>query len=314
MNSLNPYTGKTFFSFFAELLTRLFQFLFNGLSVGALATDEVQMIALCGVAASCSILGCFLVLRRMTMLANALSHTILVGIVITYALSAYFVGHTESFGTLSLSMFLFASLGMGLLTTFLTEFLTRTVGLQEDASVGMVFSFLFAIGIVLTGLWTRNSDVGTEVVMGNIDALELGDASWVYLTLMLNILAITLFYRQFQVTTFDQNYAKTLGFSPTLYHYLLMVLVSATVIASFRAVGVLMVLALLTGPPLIAGFFTHRLKFLIPLAAIAGILFSLFGVALSRHILTAYQLPLSTAGLVVCLIGVGIGCVSIKKI
>ncbi|MGA8164722.1 MAG: metal ABC transporter permease [Waddliaceae bacterium] len=299
MESLNPYTGQTFFGFFLQLIIRLWAFLRGELGVEALATDEIQILVLMGVASSTALLGSFLVLKKMTMLANALSHTILVGIVVAYVFA---IGKASN-EPINIKTLVFASVVMGIVTTFLTEFLTKTAGLQEDASIGIVFTSLFALGVIAVTLLTRDAHIGTEVVMGNVDALQIGDCRLVFVILAGNLLLLLLFFKEFQVTTFDAGLAKTMGISPTLFNYLLMTQVSATAIGAFRAVGVLMVLAFITAPALTARLLTHDLKKMLALAVGVGAAASLIGVALSRHLLSAYGLALSTSGIVVCLLG-----------
>jgi manganese/zinc/iron transport system permease protein len=188
------------------------------------------------------------------------------------------------------------------LTTFFTELLAKGLGLQEDASTGVVFTSLFAVGIIAVTLLTRDAHIGIEAVMGNVDGLQVGDLRMVVITLAVNICALLLFYRGFAITTFDPALARSFGTSTGFYSYFLMVLVSMTAITAFRAVGVLMVLALFTGPPLTARLLAKDLHQTILVALAYGIAAAVIGVALSRHILTVHGLPLSTGGVVVCVI------------
>lgn len=298
----NPYTGKTFWGFIWQFLVRLWDLTTGAASWDNLASDEVQVIVLAGVAASSALVGTFLVLRRMTMLANSLSHTILLGIVIAFLLTHDGVieeGHGHS---INIQAMLLASFAMGLATTFLTELLTKWAKLQEDASTGIVFTSLFSIGVVAVTILTRNAHIGTEVVMGNADALQLEDCKLVYVVLLINAALFLLFFKEFKITTFDAGLSRALGISPIFFNYLLMAQVSATAIGAFRAVGVLMVLAFFTGPALTARMLTDDLKNMILLAVGIGIGASLAGVALSRHMLSVYGISLSTAGVVVCTI------------
>lgn len=300
---LNPYTGKTFIGFIQELFIRLYAFLTGNLSWNQLVSDEIQMIVLICVASSAALVGTFLVLRKMTMLANSLSHTILLGIVATFVFTQDgLLANSDQYHTINVQAMLLASLVVGVLTAFLTEFLTKTIRLQEDASTGIVFTSLFALGIVLVTLLTRNAHVGTEVVMGNVDALHLDDIKLVAWVLLFNCLLVFLFFKEYKITTFDPSLAKALGISALFFNYLLMVQASATTVGAFRAVGVLMVLAFITGPVLTARLLTHDLKTLLFTAVGFGCLASIAGVALSRHILSVYGMPLSTSGLVVCVI------------
>lgn len=291
---MNPYWGKDFFGFFAVLFRRLTGDLpFNGL-----ASDEIQILVLFGIAIAAASIGTFLTLKKMTMLANSLSHTVLLGIVASHILTF----STASLLAVNLSTLLLASLITALLTCTLTHLLTHKMKLQEDASIGLVFTCLFALGIVLVTVFTRNAHIGIEVIMGNIDALHPDDLKLVASVAFVNVLALILFFKEFKITAFDGSLATSLGISTTFFNYLLLILTSWAAIASFRAVGVLLFLAFLVCPVLIARLFTHRLPVLIFLACAIGVVCSLFGVALSRHFLSVYQVPLSTGGLVVTLL------------
>lgn len=300
----NPYTGQTFFGFIYEFLIRVWSFLRGDLSIDHLVADEIQVIVLVGVAASSALVGTFLVLRKMTMLANSLSHTILVGIVAAFMITSDGLmgdshGHSQP---INVQAMLIASLMMGLVTTFLTELLTKWGRLQEDASTGIVFTSLFSIGVIAVTVLTRNAHIGTEVVMGNVDALQFDDCKLVYVILLINVILFSLFFKEYKISTFDPGLSRAVGISPTIFNYLLMIQVSATVIGAFRAVGVLMVLAFITGPALTARMLTHDLKKMLLLAVGIGSAASFAGVALSRHVLSVYGVALSTAGLVVCTI------------
>lgn len=296
----NPYFNQNFAGFFNQLLKRIWGFARGELFWSDLASDEVQMIVLIGVAISAALVGTFLILRRMTMLANSLSHTVLLGIVIAYLVTNHgFIGNEMG---LDIRAMLIASTAMGILTSVLTEFLTKTAKLQEDASTGIVFTSLFALGIIILTLLTRNAHIGTEVIMGNVDALHPDDCKLVFAIVGINMVLFGLFFKEYKITTFDPGLSQVLGISTTFFNYLLMVQVSATVIGAFRAVGVLMVLALITGPALTARLLTHSLRTLLLLAILTGSLASIVGVAIARHLLSVYDIPLSTAGIVVCTI------------
>ena len=298
---MNPYYDTTFFGFLYTFLVRAIQWISFQLKPSDLAPDELQFLVLASIGISSSLVGTFLILKKMTMLANSLSHTILLGIVL-----AFIFGSTEAEfqeGRLNLTLLILAALGVGFLTAFVTEFLTKFAKLQEDASTGLVFTTFFAIGIILINVLTRNAHIGAEVVMGNVDALHKDDFWLSFFILLLNLSAFILFFKEWQITTFDPGFAKTLGFSPAFFNYFLMMLVSLTVVSAFRAVGVLMVLTFITAPVLTAKIFSKSLSTLLFFSSSIGILVSLCGVALSRHLLTAHGLALSTGGIVVMLLG-----------
>lgn len=298
----NPYSNQSMDGFLIVLLKRAWSAIQGNLGMQDLASDEIQVLVLTGVALSSALVGAFLVLRRMTMLANALSHTILFGIVLAFLVTRQLFAISHDQYGIDMESMMIASVAAGLLTAFLTEFLNKTLHLQEDASIGLVFTTLFALGIVLVTIFTRNSHVGTEVVMGNVDSLQVEDLGLVWTIVGVNLCLIVLFFKEYQLTTFDASLAKSIGISVLFFNYLLMIQVSATAIGAFRAVGVLMVLAFMVGPVLTARLLTDLLKRMLVLSVLVGMAASILGVALSRHILSVYNISLSTAGVVVCVI------------
>ncbi len=307
----NPYWGNDFFEFFGTLVQRLFNVL-QGELPRELATDEIQLLVLLAISAGCSLIGNFLVLRKMAMLANSLSHTILLGIVGAQAFWMFFWRSSpEESHFLSLPALLTASLISALLTAWLTRLVTKKAHIEEGAGIGLVFTVLFALGLVGLTLFTRDSHIGIEVVMGNIDALHQDDVSLTWSVAAIDIVAIFLLYRGLKITSFDLPFARAMGLSCQLIDMLFVLLTAATVIASFRAVGVLLVLAYLTGPALAARLVTYRLARLIGVSFLFSAFASILAVAVSRHLLTVYQLAVSTTGLAVVLIALLFAIVSI---
>lgn len=294
---MNPYWGKDFFGFFRIFFTRIGEWMIGMHSFSEPASDELQVLILALIAFSCSLLGAFLVLRKMTMLANSLSHTVLLGIVI-----AFFFFSASLDGIIDLKILTIASLLTAGITTILTQWLTKGFKIQEDASIGLVFSTLFALGIILVTLFTRNVHLGTEFVMGSVDVLQPQDLKLNFMLAGLNLVLLILFYKEYLITTLDASFAKSLGISSSWFHYLLMFQTAATLIGAFRAVGVILVLAFLVAPYLSARVFSDCLFTLLVISSSIGIGGSLIGVALSRHILSVYQIPLSTGGIVVCVL------------
>lgn len=287
---MNPYFGQDFFGGLLLFVKRLFL----GFQ-GGLQTDEVQLFVLMGIAAACALSGTFLVLKRMQMLANSLSHTALLGIVGAFLL---FGGDKETL-YLNIPALMGAALLMGLVTVGVTHFLTHVVKLQEDASLGMAFTSLFALGIIAVTVLTRSAHIGQEAVMGNVDALHVTDLKLVGIVLLFNILTVALFYKELVITSFDPVFSKTIAISPALFSMLLMAEASLSIIGSFRSTGVLMVLAFLVIPPITARFYSPRLKTQLIAAASLGALASLIGVFLARHLLSVFGILVSTSALVV---------------
>ncbi|MGR3972992.1 MAG: metal ABC transporter permease [Candidatus Rhabdochlamydia sp.] len=293
---MNPYWGAGFFDFFAILFHRLI----GKIPLPQLAPDEVQMIILICITTSMGLLGIFLFLRQMSMLANSLSHTTLLGIVICFLL----LGKPIHVLILTPFMLLLSSLISACLTLVLTEISHKLFKLQEDASIGLVFTTLFALSILLLTLFSRNAHLGVEMITGNVDALTLADIPYtVALTLTL-LLTTCLFYRPWVVCAFDAQFAVLAGFSLRFHHLLQLFLTALTLIVSMRAVGVLLALSFLISPVLIARQWTKTLVSLITCSLVIGMTCSVVGVALSRHILSSFDVPLSTGGVVVTLLSI----------
>lgn len=294
---MNPYWGQNFWGFFGVLFRRLT----GNLPLEHLPSDELQLIVLIGVALSTVLLGTFLTLKKITMMANALSHTTLLGIVITY----FLLGSAHSLTELDTTSLFFAALISAVLTAFLTELARDLLKLPEDAAIGLVFTTLFALSIILVTVLTRNAHLGVEAITGHVDALHFEDVKLVSLTAGLNLILVVLFFRQWMMTAFDEKLSFSLGIPTRTLHYLLMLLTALTLVSSFRSVGVVLVLAFLVGPTLTARLWTYRLVPLLLLGIACGVGMSIVGVALSRHFLSVYHLPLSTGSLIVTLIFLG---------
>lgn len=257
--------------------------------------DLVQFGVFSAIAIACGLLSPFLVLKRMTMFANSLSHTILLGIAIAFLITG---------GPLfSVPSLLIGALFAALMTAFFTEGLIRLFRLQEDASIGLVFTSLFALGITVVTLCMRDVHLGIEAVMGNADMLQLSDLKFALCLVGLNLITIVVFYRQFQLSSFDRSLAKTLGIPCGTFHFLLLFLIAMTCMGAFRAVGVLLVLAFLVGPFLTARLFCDRLPWLLVWTPVVGMVASGCGVLTSRFVFEFYNLPLSTGGIVSVYIG-----------
>jgi manganese/zinc/iron transport system permease protein len=295
---VNPYTAQDFFSFFVVLCKRIVT-----LEIIAPVSDEIQCLTLILLGISLSFLGSFLVVRKMTMLANALSHTLLVGIVIAFILLQSFLGEklfSEPFA--SMKVLWIGAILTGFLTTLCTELLTRVFRVQEDASIGLVFTTLFALGVFLVTLYTRNVHLGVEAIMGNIDALHIHDLYNVGFFALITFGVYLVFFRGLFTVAFDTSFAKSICFPVNGLNYLLMIITAGGAIAAFRVVGVLLFLALLVGPVLVARLYTPYFKRIILYSSIITAALGAISVALSRHILTVFRIPLSTSGIFVTLL------------
>lgn len=294
---MNPYWGTNFFEFFIVLFKRLS----GQLPLAQLPSDEIQLLVLISMTFSTVLLGTFLTLRKMTMLANALSHTTLLGIVICFLLTI----QTSADLDLNMPLLILSSILSAFLTILFTEGVHHFFRLQEDAAIGLVFTTLFALGILLVTLFTRNIHIGVEIITGNVDGLDQTDLFYTLSVALLNFIVMLFVYRSWAISAFDRQFAASSGLPVSRYHYLQMALTALTLVVSIRAVGVLLVLAFLVGPTLIARHWTHRLSTLLFSSLGVGIGFSILGVALARHLLSTAHLSLSTGGLIVTLLSLG---------
>lgn len=253
-----------------------------------MSTDALLIILTASlVAASCGLLGCFLVLRRLSMLGDAISHAILPGIVIAFLF-------TQRIS--SLPMFIGAVI-LGLLTSVIVQALSRG-GVQGDAAMGVTFTALFAIGVVMVSSPAlRNTDLDVECILYGdllytpLDRILVGDydlgpkALWVAgFLLLLNSLFLALFYKQFKICAFDPGMAAAVGINVAAMHYLLMGLVSITTVGAFESVGAILVVAMLIVPGATAYLLTDRLERMLLISLGVGALSALLGYLLASRL------------------------------
>jgi manganese/zinc/iron transport system permease protein len=240
---------------------------------------EIQIIAMI-VAVACCIPGVVLVLRKMAMMSDAITHTILLGIVIGF-LVVY---------DLSSPLLIIGATLMGLLTVYLVELLTKTKLISEDSAIGIIFPFLFSIAIILISRYagTVHLDIDS-VLLGELAfapfnrlrlfGIDIG-AKNIYTMgaiLLVNISLIAVFFKEIKIAVFDPELAAVLGFSPVLIQYGLMGSVSITTVGAFDAVGSILVIAFMIGPPVSAYLLTDDLKKMFFISAGIGVLNALGG-------------------------------------
>jgi manganese/zinc/iron transport system permease protein len=251
------------------------------------AQFEIQLIASI-VAVACALLGVFLVLRRMAMMSDAISHTVLLGIVI-----AFFI--TKS---ITSPLLLLGAALMGAITVSLVELINRTRLVREDAAIGLVFPAIFSVAVILISRFAGDVHLDTDaVLLGELafapfNRLSLFgiDLPEAFFTtggiLLINLLFIVLFYKELKLATFDPALAAALGFLPALIHYVLMTLVSLTAVGAFDAVGSVLVVAFMIAPPAAAYLLTERLSRMLIYSALIGIFSAISGYWLA-HVLDA---------------------------
>ncbi len=253
------------------------------------------------VAAACALLGTFLILRKMAMLSDAISHAILPGLV---------AGYVVAQGP-NLLLGFAGAVAAALLTVWLVESLARTGKVGGESAIGIVFPAMFALGTVAVSRFFADVHLDADAILfGNIefaplDTLSIGGVVlgpqplWVMGGLfVVNLLFVGLFYKELKLATFDAGLAATLGFAPAALHYALMAAVSLTSVGAFTAVGAVLTVALLIVPAATAYLLTDRLPVMLALAMLAGALSALLGY------LVALALDVSVAGAMATVAGV----------
>lgn len=246
-----------------------------------MTTGQIEIALIASVVAvACAVLGVFLVLRRMAMMSDAISHVVLLGIVL-----AFFV--TKD---ISSPFLILAATITGVVTVSLVEVLNRTRLVKEDAAIGLVFPALFSLAVILISLFAGDVHLDTDaVLLGElafapfnrfiIFGYDIGPSALIVMgvILALNLLFITLLYKELKLATFDVGLAAALGFAPGLIHYGLMTLVSFTAVGAFDAVGSVLVVAFMVAPPATAYLLTNRLGLMILYSAGIGVVSALSG-------------------------------------
>ena len=235
------------------------------------------------VALACGLLGNYLILRRMALMGDAISHSILPGIVI-----AFLIGESRG----PLVMFA-GALAAGMVTTALIEAIQRRTRIKQDAAMGVVFSSLFAIGVVLVSLYAGQTDLDAECVLfGDLGYIAVSEGMLLFgrevpvqvvvmAGVCLAVIAfLTLFYKELLVTCFDPALATSLGIRPVIWHYAFMAMLSVVIVSSFRAVGAILVVATLVLPGATAYLLSSRLPVMLALSVLHAAISAVLGMHL----------------------------------
>ena len=224
-------------------------------------------------AAGCAVPGTVLVLRRMSLMGDAISHTVLPGIAIAFLVT----------GSRDPIAMLIGSVVLGLLTAFLVQAIHSLGKVEVGASMGIVFTVLFAFGLVLMRQAIDHVDIDPDCVLNGAIEFAWFDQDpdgWGIprgaivngVMLLVNALVMLLLYKEFKITAFDPALAKTQGISPAVMHYILMTMTAATAVAAFETVGSILVVAMFVVPPATAYILTDRYGVLIVLSLGIGVL------------------------------------------
>ena len=234
-------------------------------------------------AVACAVLSPFLVLRKLSMVSDAISHSVLLGIVIAFLI-------VKDVG----SPFLIVGAAIfGVITVFAVEFLSGTGLVKNDDAVGIVFPMFFALAVVLITKFARNVHLDTDVVlMGEVIIAPLNrikfmgiDLSKAFvqmgILLVINLLFVIIFFKELKVTTFDRGFAKLAGFSSAALFYVLMTLSSLTAVTAFDAVGAILVVSFLITPGAAAYLVSKDLRVMIAISVGYAVINSSIGYVLS---------------------------------
>jgi len=258
-------------------------------------------------AAACAIPGSFLVLRRMSLMGDAISHAVLPGIAAAFLF-------TQS--RASLPMFLGAAV-VGVLTALLAEWLRSRGRIEENASIGIVFTTLFALGLVMIVRGASRVDLDPGCVLygaievAPLDLVKLGSLEVarpaVVLTIvtLLNGACVCLFWKELALSSFDADSARSQGVRPGLMHALIMTMTAVTAVAAFESVGSILVVALLVVPAATARLVTKRLGTMVIAAVLIGMLAAAMGHVAALRVPALFGLgSVNTAGMIAVCAGV----------
>ncbi|SEL58050.1 metal ABC transporter permease [Ectothiorhodospira marina] len=229
------------------------------------------------VGAICGLLSCFVVLKRWSLLGDAISHAVLPGVAIAYLLGwPFFIGAFLA-GAVS-------ALGIGALE--------RHTRIKSDAAMGLMFTFAFALGVVIIGKIATNTHL-MHILFGNVLGVQYPALMLTLFSGVVALMAVWIFYRPLVLYTFDPMQARALGFNTSVVHYGLILLLTLTIVASLETVGIILVVAMLITPGATAHLLTERLTTMMLLSVGTGVLSAVLGLYLS------FQFDLASGGAIV---------------
>ena len=207
------------------------------------------------------VVGCFIILRGMSLMGDAISHAVLPGVAISFILGInFFIG----------------AIVFGLLASTIITYIKSNSIIKSDTAIGITFSSFLALGIILIGIANSSTDL-FHILFGNILAVQDLDM-WITIAVALLVLTtITIFFRPLLLTSFDPILAKSIGVKVTFYHYLLMVILTLVAVTAMQSVGTILIVALLITPAATAYLYANSLKTMIFLSSGFGALASVLG-------------------------------------
>ncbi|MCM3026509.1 metal ABC transporter permease [Bacillus safensis] len=238
-----------------EFLTGLFEYAF--LQKALFTSVMVGII--------CGVIGCFIILRGMALMGDAISHAVLPGVAISYMLGINFF---------------FGAVLTGVLTAIGIGYVSQNSRIKNDSAIGIVFTAFFSIGIILITFLKSSSDL-YHILFGNVLAVRSSDM-WITLGIGIFILlAVIVFYKELLISSFDPVISSVYGLPNRMIHYFLMTLLTLVTVASLQTVGIILVVAMLITPAATAYLLTDRLWIMIYLSAFFGAVSAVVGLGLS---------------------------------
>ena len=232
------------------------------------------MLGSVAIGAVLGVLGCFVILRRMALIGDAISHAVLPGVVVAFLLVS--TGVTGLF---------VGALVAGILTAVGINAVSRFSRVKEDAAVGIVFTAMFALGVVLISFLPEGTHFDMKCFLfGDPLAVQEDDLKSIGIISAVVYLLVFSLFRPLKLMSFDSTMASTMGFNTTALHYLLMILLAGTVVAALRSVGVIMAVAMLITPAAIAYQLTNKLRTMVSIAAATGALSAFLGMFLAFQV------------------------------
>ena len=226
---------------------------------------QKAMITAVMVGIICGVIGCFIILRGMSLMGDAISHAVLPGVAISYLLGINF---------------LIGAIVTGLVTALGIGFVSQNSRIKNDTAIGILFTSAFALGIILISFLRSSSDL-YHILFGNVLAVRPSDM-WMTVIIGLIVLGgIFLFYKELLISSFDPTMAQAYGLSTRWIHYGLMTLLTLVTVASLQTVGIILVVAMLITPAATAYLLTNRLSRMLFLAAGFGTLSAIVGLYFS---------------------------------
>jgi manganese transport system permease protein len=213
----------------------------------------------------CGVIGCFIILRGMALMGDAISHAVLPGVALSYMLGINFF---------------FGAVISGVITAIAIGFVSQNSRIKHDTSIGIMFTAAFASGIIIITMLKSSTDL-YHILFGNVLAVRSSDM-WITLGIGILVLAaVYLFYKELLVTSFDETMGAAYGLPVRFIHYFLMTLLTMVTVASLQTVGIVLVVAMLITPAATAYLLTERLWVMIFLAAGIGMVSSIVGLYFS---------------------------------